>query len=316
MKRRNRYKDVQLVQLRSFCLAATEGNFSGAAKMLGLSRAGVWQHVRALEQKLGLTLVRRRGRAVELTPEGRVVFDLVLPHVNGLDSLERLAETRRVELPQQLTVTSSPYLFVHHLRQLVQEFSAAHAAVRLRLLVEIWPEQMLRFVEQGEADVAVFVQEQGTRRSAYVEQEMLMEWPLLLLTSAQHPLARKKRVEPLDLVDWPMVLAPPGNPLRRAQDRILRQHDLEGRIHTVMENHYTDLMLHFISAGLGIALWYLSLEEARAFAGVHARVFDPDFERLHVVMSVRKFAHLPPMVQEFRQLARRRLTARRSPNEC
>ena len=80
-------------------------------------------------------------------------------------------------------------------------------------------------------------------------------------------------------------------------------------MHMVMENHYTDLMLQFISSGLGISLWYLALEEARATPGIHARVFDPNFPTLQVVMVVRKHAHLPGVVQEFRHLLRRQLAA-------
>src|SRR4051812_46486755 len=97
------YKGIQLAQLRSFCLAAIHGNFSAAAKTLGLSKPAVWQQVRALERELKVTLLRRRGRAVETTAEGRLLLELVQPHVSGLDSLMRLFETRRAQMQQRLT---------------------------------------------------------------------------------------------------------------------------------------------------------------------------------------------------------------------
>ncbi len=70
MNRTDRYKEIQLPQLRSFCVVATEGNFTAAARRLGLSTPTVWQQVRALETHLKTTLIRRRGRVVELTDEG------------------------------------------------------------------------------------------------------------------------------------------------------------------------------------------------------------------------------------------------------
>jgi LysR family transcriptional regulator, glycine cleavage system transcriptional activator len=133
MARADRYKDIQLPQLRSFCVAATEGNFTTAAKALGISAPTVWQQVRALERRLKTTLLRRRGRAVELTPEGRVLLDLVQPHVSGLDSLEPLFVARQALLPRPLTVTAIPYLTASHLLRPVQAFCAAHPEVRLRL---------------------------------------------------------------------------------------------------------------------------------------------------------------------------------------
>src|SRR5215472_13075199 len=94
MNPRPRYKEIQLAQLRSFCLAATEGNFTAAAKALGLSASTVWQQVRAQERELKAKLLRRRGRVVELTDGGRLLLDTVQPHVSGLDSLRRLFEAR------------------------------------------------------------------------------------------------------------------------------------------------------------------------------------------------------------------------------
>src|SRR5947209_3359307 len=95
MSQNQRYKEIQLSQLRSFCLAATEGNFTAAAQALGLSPSTVWQQVRALERQFRARLLRRQGRAVELTDEDRQLLELVQPHVSGLDSLGRAFEARR-----------------------------------------------------------------------------------------------------------------------------------------------------------------------------------------------------------------------------
>ena len=46
MARKDRYKDIQLPQLRSFCVAATEASFTAAARRLGISTPTVWQQVR------------------------------------------------------------------------------------------------------------------------------------------------------------------------------------------------------------------------------------------------------------------------------
>jgi DNA-binding transcriptional LysR family regulator len=114
MSQSHRYKEIQLAQLRSFCLAATEGNFTEAARALGLSASTVWQQVRALERELKAKLLRRRGREVELTDEGRLLLETVQPHVGALDSLRRLFEARREGIRQELVVASGAYLFAHH----------------------------------------------------------------------------------------------------------------------------------------------------------------------------------------------------------
>jgi LysR family glycine cleavage system transcriptional activator len=57
--------------LRAFAALAETGGFTAAGQALNVSHAAVSQQVRALEGRLGATLVRRGGgRRVELTPEG------------------------------------------------------------------------------------------------------------------------------------------------------------------------------------------------------------------------------------------------------
>src|SRR6516225_2945686 len=118
----NRYKQLELAQLRSFSLAALQGNFTAAARQLSLSVTTVWQQIRALERRLGTTLLQVHGRGLELTPEGRLLLRLIQPHVSGLDSLERLFQAQRQELPQHLTVAATYYLLSYHLSRALQEF--------------------------------------------------------------------------------------------------------------------------------------------------------------------------------------------------
>src|SRR5438876_7402943 len=131
MTQSHRYKEIQLAQLRSFCLAATEGNFTLAAKALGLSASTVWQQVGALERELKAKLMRRRGRAVELTDEGRLLLETIQPHVSGLDSLRRFFEAHREGIRQELVVASGAYLFANHLPRPIQQFRAERPAIQL-----------------------------------------------------------------------------------------------------------------------------------------------------------------------------------------
>jgi len=195
MTHSHHYKDIQLPQLRSFCLAAVHGNFTIAAEALNLSVSAVWQQVRALERQLGVSLPRRRGRAVELTPEGRLLLELVQPHLGGLDSLGRLFDQRRQDLPQHVTVAATEYLLSYNLPRTVEEFTAAHASVRLNLRADT-PHAVIRSVEQGEADAGVVPYDRDEPRSPALEYRDLFDRKFTLLTSTSHPLARKKRLCP------------------------------------------------------------------------------------------------------------------------
>ena len=146
MRRSNRYKNIQLMQLRGFCLVATHENFTTAARELGLSVATVWEQVRALERKLRTTLIQRHGHAVELTADGRLLLELIQPSVGTLEALETLFASRRTEMPQLLTVAATPYYVSCHLVRPVQEFITTNPSVRLNLIADPFSDEMVHRV--------------------------------------------------------------------------------------------------------------------------------------------------------------------------
>jgi DNA-binding transcriptional LysR family regulator len=219
-----RYKELQLPQLRSFCLAATEGSFTSAARALGLSTSTVWQQIRALERQLSARLLRRRGRAVEVTDEGRRLLELVQPHLNGLDSLGRLFDSRRTDRALELVVASGAYLHAHHLPGVVHKFRADWPSVQVHLRVGAWS-TLHRLIERGEADLAVLACDPALPRSANLEYQHLFDEQLTLMLPAGHPLTRKDALTPHDLIEHPLILPPEGGADRRVIDRLFQKHN-------------------------------------------------------------------------------------------
>lgn len=302
-----KYKDIQLPQLRSFCLAATEGNFTAAAAVLGISVSAVWQQVRALERELGTTLFRRQGRTVELTPSGRLLLDLAQPHVSGLDSLAQLFQTRHAGLQEPLTVVATPHLLSYHLPDLVQEFVQSHPSARLHLRAERWL-HILDLVERGEADLGVTPWDRAVPHRAALQYETLFEQPLLLLSAADHPLRRKKSLRPRDLIEYPFIAEAKDTCDYQALLRLLRQDNIgEDQLRVVMIAHTVEMTFRYVERGVGFGLSHVDPRTCRSVPGVHGRIFDPRLERLPFALVVRKNSHRSNLVEEFCAAVRKAL---------
>jgi|SRR5579859_3249151 len=64
--------DLELRQLRTFVAVARRRSFTRAAEDLAMAQQAVSQQIKALERSLGVMLLRRTPRSVELTPEGNL----------------------------------------------------------------------------------------------------------------------------------------------------------------------------------------------------------------------------------------------------
>src|SRR5262245_20420454 len=71
MQRRGTALRAELQQMTTFGRIADTGSISRAARSLGLSVAMASRHLRWLEEELGVTLMRRTTRRIDLTSAGQ-----------------------------------------------------------------------------------------------------------------------------------------------------------------------------------------------------------------------------------------------------
>src|SRR5688572_18249364 len=128
---RHYYKELRLQQFRGLVALARWQTFSAAAAALGLTRASVWQQVRALEQELSSTLVRTRGHRVELTDAGHKLVEMVAPLVAGFDSVKSSFAAIQDSLPQTLVIATAPTFIVYELHAPVSRVNSLYPKLHL-----------------------------------------------------------------------------------------------------------------------------------------------------------------------------------------
>ncbi|MGL4735650.1 MAG: LysR substrate-binding domain-containing protein, partial [Enterovibrio sp.] len=109
------------------------GGFSAAAESLNIQVARVSRAVSKVEKKLGVTILNRTTRRIELTDEGRQFVSSVRI---GLSQLQQAEEEiiSRGELPKgRLRVDGASPFMLHQLVPLVQSFRQAYPDIELEL---------------------------------------------------------------------------------------------------------------------------------------------------------------------------------------
>ncbi|GAL20518.1 transcriptional regulator LysR family [Vibrio maritimus] len=109
------------------------GGFSAAAEALDIQVAKVSRSVSKLETQLGVTLLNRTTRRIELTDEGRQFVDGVREGLRILQQTEEDIVARR-ELPKgRLRVDAASPFVLHQLVPLVAEFNKEYPDIELEL---------------------------------------------------------------------------------------------------------------------------------------------------------------------------------------
>ncbi len=123
----------RIPSILSFVQAAERGSFAAAARALGISSAAVSKNVAALEQSLGVRLMNRTTRSLQLTGEGQAF----LTHARvAIDALEQAVDTvaaQRAEPVGRVRITSSSGLGNGYLMPLLPELMERYPALSFEL---------------------------------------------------------------------------------------------------------------------------------------------------------------------------------------
>ena len=116
--------------LQGFVTAARSGNLSRAADSLHLTVSALSHQIRGLEERLGRRLFVRSARGVQLTGDGRQLFERVAGH---FDALEQALQPFAARHDDVLTLSVTPSMASAWLVPRLGGFLAAHPQVEINL---------------------------------------------------------------------------------------------------------------------------------------------------------------------------------------
>jgi DNA-binding transcriptional LysR family regulator len=112
---------------------ADAGGFGRAAERLGMTQSGVSKAIAKLESRLGARLVQRTSRAVELTEEGRALYERVGPHLAGIGKAAAETSRSRDAVRGRLRVNVDPLFSRMVLSPKLSEFLLQNPGLELRI---------------------------------------------------------------------------------------------------------------------------------------------------------------------------------------
>jgi DNA-binding transcriptional LysR family regulator len=190
--------DLDLRKLRYFVAVAKRLHFGRAAERAFVSQPVLSRQVRKLEQELGVALLVRSSRQVELTDAGRVLLEEAQPLLAAAEVVSR----RVREAANGMRTVTIGFFIGDPVGSLARALRDTQPDVNIEVIRIYWSDQREVLLD-GRADVAFVhlpVDEDGLSL-LHVGYE-----PRVALLSAAHPRAQQDRLSIKELADDPVVL--------------------------------------------------------------------------------------------------------------
>ena len=204
---------MELRHLRYFVAVAEAGSLTEAAQQrLHTSQPSLSRQIRDLESELGVQLLTRRARGIELTPAGRTFLDHARLVLSQVDAASEAA--RRVAHPSKPCFTMG-FLTGHELRWMPEALRILRDELpNIDVMISSQYSPLLADgLSKGKIDAAFLRRERGTPELAY---RVLLKEPLMVVLPSDHRLAALKAISPKDLVGETFVIVSKTAPVLRA----------------------------------------------------------------------------------------------------
>jgi DNA-binding transcriptional LysR family regulator len=265
--------NVTLRQLRVFIEVARLQSFSRAGDEIGLTQSAVSRCVRELEGEIGLKLIDRTTREVQLTDVGGNLVSSVSRLLTDLDDalreIREIGEQRR----GRVVVAASPTVACRLMPRVVAACGRQFPYVTLGLRDDVQSD-VVRKVKSGEVDFGVII---GPFSADDLLSESLMTDSFCVVARDDHPLAARERVAWTDLDGQQLVMLDYASGSRPIIDAVMQEYGVNATV--VQELGHSATVFGLVEAGVGVSVLPWLALPLPAGASLVARPLVPRAER-------------------------------------
>ena len=241
---------MELRHLRYFVAVAEEGSLTLAAeRRLHTAQPSLSRQIRDLEVEVGVELMTRSARGIELTAAGRVFLDharLALAQVEAAASAaRRAAHPERRNLALGFLSGCEPEWLPAVMRVLRDELPKIEVTISSK-----HSPQLAEGLATGKLDAAFMRLEEGHPNLVY---KVLITEPLIVVLPSDHRLASHDAIQPADFVGETFIgMADQAPVLRSLTEDYFRRSGID--LHPTHRVEYLSMAMSLVASTRGLAL--------------------------------------------------------------
>lgn len=181
---------MELRHLRYFITVAEELNFSKAALKLYTAQPSLSQQIKDLEEDVGVKLLHRTKRKVELTEEGAVFLEQARLTLAQADKAVSMARQVAQAKQKMLRIGFVPVAEMKVFPYVLPNLRVQSPDLKIELLSLNNTEQM-KALKRGDLDITFT---RHNFNSDEIESQFVLREPLIFILPKDHPLAKYDRI--------------------------------------------------------------------------------------------------------------------------
>jgi LysR family transcriptional regulator, transcription activator of glutamate synthase operon len=239
---------INFRQLEVFRAVAETRSFTQASHVLFISQSTVSQHIRELEDSLGIKLFNRTPRNVSLTLAGENLLEHCHSIFQMLVKAEIDAKTLKDPYCGKVSFGCASTTLLYHLPNILMAYTRKYPNVELNITGGTIQEIGLQ-MWSGTLDLALVV---PPLSSHMLEKIVLFEESFVIVLPRSHPLSKKQSLHVADLAGERFVLHRRGQNTRKLIDKYLFRERVTP--HVAVELAETEAIKAMVARGLGVSV--------------------------------------------------------------
>lgn len=238
---------AKLELYRVFKAVAETGNISAAAQNLYISQSAISQSIKQLETQLDVRLFLRTPRGVNLTEEGRMLYQYVSRAISTIENgEERLAQMQNL-LRGKLVIGASDTVTKRFLLPVLQKFHQDFPALKIQI-VNGTSNMVLEYLRGGIVDLAF-----ATSPIDDTEYDAIpcFDNHYIFVASPDYGCDFSHVYTLQELTQFPLILLERKASSRRFLENVFLQHGLKLQPEIELGSH--NLLIALARIGLGVA---------------------------------------------------------------
>lgn len=243
---------LEVRRLQVFAAVAEHGSFTAAAEALFMTHSAVSQQMALLERQIGIALMVRGPRGVELTEAG----ELLAKRATGLLGSMATIEQEMRDLTQRsvsVRLGAFPTAAADLIPRVLREFGRRHPGTKVHLR-SAHAADMPAALRDGDIQLGLMWDYDFLPRTVPpdIERLPLVDDPLYVLLPADHPFAGESEVDLLEFAGDSWVVRGHQPPYDEAFATMCRLAGFEPEIGFVTEDYLSAQGL--VAAGIGVSI--------------------------------------------------------------